>query len=565
MMREMDSISEDIDTLSQMLELAANLHCSHDQFEDMLRETLITLHKELNERQNNDSLLTYLELMLNTRDGIENIAMVFPSPEKRASWEESFNEAKQRLALLGERRLWPEFYAPVPIRKTRAGLQFTCASPALGQRDVWVCNSDGYVGQVCVLSLYPEPSVVSCNGVCNARILCVACIPPMDHGNAPCEDMFNNTGISISIEDTSKSSASIQLDSSSSSEDEEEEQQIFDDDDDGDDEEEEGEEEEEEVEEELGGEDDLHVQAAMWLGTEDGCIHVYNCLDNIRIKKNKLKIQHGSAVHSIIYLDNCVFVSLATGEVCVYSRYPSYGTWNTGDPCIIPVGSAATPVTKMLPVHNKLWCTCHDLIKILNVTTLQIEDSFVVGQVSCFVTTGPKGFGVWVALLNSSVMRLIHSMSLEVLCEVNIAPAVSKILANCDDIIRQHKSACLRVTSLLSCKELLWIGTSAGVVLTMPLPHVNQNTTKITTTPIVSGVPHGHTGHVRFLTAVETPLRSSKIHSTNNAKKKSSPRMRTKRTLVISGGDGYEDFRSSSISEVAGREDSTNHLLLWHV
>ena len=35
--------------------------------------------------------------------------------------------------------------------------------------------------------------------------------------------------------------------------------------------------------------------------------------------------------------------------------------------------------------------------------------------------------------------------------------------------------------------------------------------------------------------------------------------------LVISGGDGYEDFRNSSLSELAGREDSTNHLLLWQV
>uniref|UniRef100_A0A8D9BUD0 Rho guanine nucleotide exchange factor 17 n=1 Tax=Cacopsylla melanoneura TaxID=428564 RepID=A0A8D9BUD0_9HEMI len=549
-LREINTLSEDVTTLSQMIDLSANLHCSHDQLEDCLRETLTSLHKQLNERQNNESQLTYLELMLNTRDGIENISMVFPSPEKRASWEESFTEAKQRLALSGERRLWPEFVTPVPIRKTRAGLQFTCASPALGQRDVWVCNSDGYVGQVCVLSLHPEPSVVSCNGVCNARILCVACIPPLDHrNNAPNEDMFNNTGISISVEDTSKSSANIQLDSSSSSEDENEddEEQICDQDEEG------------------AGEDELQMQATMWLGTEDGCIHVYNCVDNIRIKKNKLKIQHGSAVHSIIYLDNCVFVSLATGEVCVYSRDPNYGTWNTSEPSIITVGSAATPVTKMLPVHNRLWCTCHNLIKILNVTTLQMENSFVVGHVSCFVTTGPNGYGVWAALHNSSVMRLIHSISLEVLCEVNIAPAVSKILANCDEIIRQHKSACLRVTSLLACKELLWIGTSAGVVLTMPLPHINQNTSKITTTPIVSGVPHGHTGHVRFLTAVETPLRGSKTHSTNNDKKKNSPRMRTKRTLVISGGDGYEDFRSSSISEVAGREDSTNHLLLWHV
>lgn len=41
-------------------------------------------------------------------------------------------------------------------------------------------------------------------------------------------------------------------------------------------------------------------QPTMWLGTEDGCIHVYNCNDNIRIKKNKVKIQHNSSVHCIM-------------------------------------------------------------------------------------------------------------------------------------------------------------------------------------------------------------------------------------------------------------------------
>ncbi|KAL0167551.1 hypothetical protein M9458_035773, partial [Cirrhinus mrigala] len=33
--------------------------------------------------------------------------------------------------------------------------------------------------------------------------------------------------------------------------------------------------------------------------------------------------------------------------------------------------------------------------------------------------------------------------------------------------------------------------------------------------------------------------------------------------LVISGGDGYEDFRLTNSSETVGRDDSTNHLLLW--
>jgi WD40 repeated domain len=66
--------------------------------------------------------------------------------------------------------------------------------------------------------------------------------------------------------------------------------------------------------------DTEHHQSTMWLGTEDGCIHVYNCTDNIRIKKNKIKIQHISAVYSILYLDNRVFASLANGDLCIYSR-----------------------------------------------------------------------------------------------------------------------------------------------------------------------------------------------------------------------------------------------------
>lgn len=86
-------------------------------------------------------------------------------------------------AISGDRRPSPELVATVPIRKTRAGLQFTCAAPTLGDssRDVWVCNSDGYVGQVCILSLQPEPTVTSCNGVCNARILCIVSVPGMSY------------------------------------------------------------------------------------------------------------------------------------------------------------------------------------------------------------------------------------------------------------------------------------------------------------------------------------------------------------------------------------------------
>lgn len=99
---------------------------------------------------------------------------------------------------------------------------------------------------------------------------------------------------------------------------------------------------------------------------------------------------------------------------------------------------------------------------------------------------------------------------------------------------------------------------------------------------IISGVTYGHTGHVRFLTIVDNPApnkspvkptqstpkaKSISRRSTNSDKAQKQPDspQNSKETLIISGGDGYEDFRSSSMTEDAGREDSTNHLLLWRV
>lgn len=61
-------------------------------------------------------------------------------------------------------------------------LQFSCAAPTLSScpepaPEVWVCNSDGYVGQVCLLSLRAEPDVEACIAVCSARILCIGAVP----------------------------------------------------------------------------------------------------------------------------------------------------------------------------------------------------------------------------------------------------------------------------------------------------------------------------------------------------------------------------------------------------
>ena len=131
----------------------------------------------------------------------------------------------------------------------------------------------------------------------------------------------------------------------------------------------------------------------------------------------------------------------------------------------------------------------------------------------------------------------------------------------------------MRVTALLACKDLLWIGTSAGVVLTLPLPTITVSTASLRNCPSATASFHGHTGHVRFLTAVEVPNEGTQDNSNekvSSASSNSTPPLQSgassnRDVLIISGGDGYEDFRASSASESAGRDDSTNHLLIWRV
>jgi len=41
---------------------------------------------------------------------------------------------------------------------------------------------------------------------------------------------------------------------------------------------------------------------SVWLGTEDGGLHIYDCSDSVRVKKNRHKIQHKAPLNSILYV-----------------------------------------------------------------------------------------------------------------------------------------------------------------------------------------------------------------------------------------------------------------------
>lgn len=125
------------------------------------------------------------------------------------------------------------------------------------------------------------------------------------------------------------------------------------------------------------------------------------------------------------------------------------GGWNTPDPTTVSVGTVASPITKMLPVSGKLWCGCHNTVKIFNTHTLDIEHAFAVSNdtslsVSCMASSG--GLGVWISLHNSAVLRLFHSSTYECLTDINIAPAVTKMLTSKFLHGRRHKTHSNRIS-----------------------------------------------------------------------------------------------------------------------
>ncbi|XP_067889484.1 rho guanine nucleotide exchange factor 17-like isoform X2 [Heterodontus francisci] len=458
--KTLNRLEEDFSILSQISTLAETLSISHQSLDDVIKDLMASVNRELSEKQ---SLavstmfpLTKVELTATTADGTETFIFEFSSIEARAGFEQAFEETKKKLALNKDH--WdPEFLKAIPIMKTRSGMQFSCASPSHGGSDntheVWVCNSDGYVGQVCLLSIKPVPTVEACIAVCSARIICIASVPGLSGTSRDRSELLLSPSCghphrtsTVSMEEpTSQQPFHISISNSAQSLGELTESgnrslNPFDSDDTEDDESSpspsgtlrsqasrstissstgieemssskdfatETTSSEEEPESDFIANSNMMCQtrnsdspmdgramrrssrgsftrasleellsivpeanqSSMWLGTEDGCIHVYQSSDNIRNRKNSMKMQHSAAVMCILYLDNKVFVSLANGELMVYQR-DAGSFWDPQNSHTLCLGSPGNPVTKMVQVAGKLWCGCQNRILIINTATL---------------------------------------------------------------------------------------------------------------------------------------------------------------------------------------------------
>ncbi|CAF3358005.1 unnamed protein product [Rotaria sp. Silwood1] len=606
-------LEDDVVTLGQMTDLAKTITVPHQQLDESIKEVLHTVNKHLTDEttsmtsiraaspepipiDHNQQKSNNIQLTIHTTERTETIDVLFSSSELKAAWEKSFLEAKKALFEVAAGRRNISFQNVLTLPHSRPGSQFSCGTPRLSLGDICICNSEG---QVCLVNVQSDVTLKACNTVISSRINCVAYVPSHKgrrtgssikhhHQNKQKQEeedereqnkhefivkqepilISNNSDVQTTVDSLLDIDSSDDEDTLTTINNED----IF------------SLEQSDQtitssqpcilLESDINNEQQDTREATMWLGTDDGIILIFQCTETMKTVSRKSRIvkQLGSAIHSILYTDNKVFVALSHGELGVFRRDMS-GRWDLDCPIIRSVeessirhgsghseiddGDNTDPISVMALAAGRLWCAIRDRIYVVCPNSLNVEHSFLVDDchrhVSSIATGGSSMHYVWIASQGSHEIRLYHATHFVCLLEISIRTAVTQKLQVCDDIIRAHKLGCLRVSALHVCKETLWVGTSAGVIINITVPQlIDSGSNKLTASSLqLKGLSFGHAGPVRFIISTDTTIVSTSEEATSV------------KTLVLSIGDGFEDYTNND--ETLGKDDALSHVIVWQL
>uniref|UniRef100_A0A8C3GME2 C-Jun-amino-terminal kinase-interacting protein 4 n=1 Tax=Cairina moschata TaxID=8855 RepID=A0A8C3GME2_CAIMO len=354
----------------------------------------------------------------------------------------------------------------------------------------------------------------------------------------------------------------------------------------------------------------------MWLGTQNGCLYVHSSVAQWRKCIHAIKLK--DSILSIVHVKGIVLVALADGTLAIFHRGVD-GQWDLTNYHLLDLGRPHHSIRCMTVVHDKVWCGYRNKIYVVQPKAMKIEKSFDAhprreSQVRQLAWVGD---GVWVSIRLDSTLRLYHAHTYQHLQDVDIEPYVSKMLGT-----GKLGFSFVRITALMVSCNRLWVGTGNGVIISIPLTETvilhqgrllglrankaaagsgnrpgsvirvygDENSDKVTPGTFIPYCSmahaqlcfHGHRDAVKFFVAVPgqvvcpqgsggTELMGDKPapESFNQSSLKS--------MLVISGGEGYIDFRmgdeggeSELLGEALQLEPSVakaerSHLIVWQV
>ncbi|XP_044270778.1 JNK-interacting protein 3 isoform X1 [Tribolium madens] len=345
------------------------------------------------------------------------------------------------------------------------------------------------------------------------------------------------------------------------------------------------------------------VLATMWLGAENGMVYVHSSVANWNQCLHSVKLK--DAVISIVHINGRVVCALACGTLAIFARNDD-GEWDLSRYHLVQVGLPHQSVRCLAVVGDKVWCGYRNKIHVLEPQEMGIIHTLEAHprRESPVRQIAWLGEGVWVSIRLDSTLRLYHAHTYQHLQDVDIEPYVSKMLGT-----GKLGFSFVRITCLLISSNRLWIGTSNGVIISVPLSESGGNTGSIfprgsnslpgagvRVAPVPgSFIPfctmahaqlsfHGHRDNVKFFVAVPGNGGMSAASTPSEALSTSAtsiglPPKQPSAMLVMSGGEGYIDFRVGDEMEDSVIDTETgdleaaqgeskgekSHLIVWQV
>ncbi|XP_054615175.1 C-Jun-amino-terminal kinase-interacting protein 3 isoform X17 [Dunckerocampus dactyliophorus] len=356
----------------------------------------------------------------------------------------------------------------------------------------------------------------------------------------------------------------------------------------------------------------------MWLGAQNGWLYVHSAVGNWKKCLHSIKLK--DSVLSLVHVKGRVLVALADGTLAIFHRSED-GQWDLSNYHLMDLGRPHHSIRCMAVVHDKVWCGYKNKIHVIQPKSMQIEKSFDAhprreSQVRQLAWIGD---GVWVSIRLDSTLRLYHAHTHQHLQDVDIEPYVSKMLGT-----GKLGFSFVRITALLIGGNRLWVGTGNGVIISIPLTetvvlHRGQllglRANKVS--PTSSGgvihvygddgseksngsfIPycsmaqaqlcfHGHRDAVKFFVSVPgnvlATLNGSVLDSPSEGESSTAPQeteaQSIQNVLVLSGGEGYIDFRIGDGEDEETEEGESNgasqakptlckaersHIIVWQV
>uniref|UniRef100_A0A669CR87 C-Jun-amino-terminal kinase-interacting protein 4 n=1 Tax=Oreochromis niloticus TaxID=8128 RepID=A0A669CR87_ORENI len=310
----------------------------------------------------------------------------------------------------------------------------------------------------------------------------------------------------------------------------------------------------------------VHSSVAQWK----------KCLHSIKLKDSVL---------GIVHVKGRVLVGLSNGTLAIFHRGVD-GQWDLTNYHLLDLGKPQHSIRCMTVVHDKVWCGFRNKIYVVHPKAMKIEKSFDAhprkdSQVRLLAWDGD---GIWVSIRLDSTLRLFHAHTYQHLQDVDIEPYVSKMLGT-----GKLGFSFVRITALMVSCNRLWIGTGNGVIISIPLTESKSELDRFTASKVTKAagnqpgsavrvygddsgdkvtagtfVPycsmahaqlsfHGHRDAVKFFTAVPGEQEGTKC------------------MLVMSGGEGYIDFRMGGNGAAEDApiklqpKAERSHLIVWQV